>query len=121
MHFTKLFNYDRSKCKIDLPIEVDCEKDIGALLLSSGSTGRPKPIILTHCSIINLTAQIQHEELYRLRETTIHSCQNTFCHIGGLHFMCHTLACGAKAAIMPGFQNEKFLFYIDKYKVKQER
>ncbi len=115
--YFQLYNYNKSNCEYELPKKVDCEEDIAALLLTSGSTGRPKVIIRTHRNAINLTIQLQHQELWGLTEKSVHSCQNTFCHTGGLTFLLHTLASGAIAAIIPGFEGQKFISYIEKYKV----
>ncbi|XP_054162428.1 uncharacterized protein LOC128960383 [Oppia nitens] len=115
--YFKLYEYNRHNCDYELPKRVDCKKDMAALLLSSGSTGLPKPIIRSHQNVINLTHQFQHKEVWGLTEKSVQSCQNTFCHSGGLTFLLHSIASGAVAAIMPGFENNKFINYIEKYKI----
>ena len=115
--YFRLYDFNKSNCNYDLPVRVDCHEDMAALLLSSGSTGRPKPVIRTHKNSLNLTIQFQHKEIWGLTEKSIHSCQNTFAHSGGYTFLLHSICSGAMAAIMPGFEGEKFINYIEKYKV----
>ncbi len=112
----KLFHYERSKSEINVPVQVK-SSDLAALILSSGSTGRPKPIMITHSNLINLTAQFRHEENMSYNDKSVQSCHNPFCHGGGLLFITHSLSAGAKAAVMPGFGNERYFAYIQKYKV----
>ncbi|CAG2163194.1 unnamed protein product [Oppiella nova] len=117
VNYFQLYDYEASECSYDLPKRVDCHQDMAALLLSSGSTGRPKPIIRLHRNVINLTHQFQHQEIWGLTERSVHSCQNTFCHSGGLTFLLHSIASGAIAAIMPAFEGNKFINYVEKYKI----
>ena len=115
--YFNLYDFQNTKSDYDLPKRVDCEKDFACLLLSSGSTGHPKPIIRTHKNALNLTIQFQHKELWGLTENSVFSCQNVFAHSGGFTFLIHTIASGATAAIIPGFEGNKFINYIEKYKV----
>ncbi len=102
--------------EIAAPVEIDPERDIAVLPYSSGTTGMPKGVMLTH---YNLTSNIRQMRATGLaREDSVMLAFLPFYHIYGLMILLNgTLAQGATCLVMPRFDPDKTLYFIEKYRV----
>ena len=98
------------------PVAIDPERDIAVLPYSSGTTGLPKGVMLSH---YNLTSNIRQLTATGLTtEDSVVLAFLPFFHIYGLIVLLNaTLATGATCLVMPRFDPEQTLAWIEKYKV----
>lgn len=93
-------------------------KLMSAVMFTSGTTGRPKPIIRSHSNLIFASVEMQDKDLLGLdSETDCASFNMPIFHSGCLYYMLHFLVAGCKMACFSGYDEEKFLSYVEKYKV----
>jgi acyl-CoA synthetase (AMP-forming)/AMP-acid ligase II len=98
------------------PVEVDPEVDIAALPYSSGTTGLPKGVMLSH---YNLTSN-----LYQMRPTNLVTGDSVildflpFYHIYGMMVLMNSaIMQGATGIVVPRFDPDQILYFIEKYRV----
>ncbi len=98
------------------PVEVDPENDIAVLPYSSGTTGLPKGVMLTH---YNLTSNLkQMIATGVMEEKSVSLAFLPFYHIYGLMILLSgTLGIGSTCLVMPRFDPDLTLDFIEKYKV----
>ena len=98
------------------PVAIDPERDIAVLPYSSGTTGLPKGVMLSH---YNLTSNIRQLTATGLAtEDAVVLAFLPFFHIYGLMVLLNaTLATGSTCLVMPRFDPEQTLAWIEKYKV----
>ena len=98
------------------PVEIDPERDLAVLPYSSGTTGLPKGVMLTH---YNLTSNIRQTIATGLTdESSVLLAFLPFYHIYGLMILLNiTLATGSTCLVMPRFDPDQTLKWIEKYKV----
>jgi len=93
-------------------------KMMSAVMFTSGTTGRPKPIIRGHMDLIYASIELQDEDLLGLNsDTDCASFNMPVFHSGGLYYLLHFLIAGCKMACFSGYDEDKFLSYVQKYKV----
>jgi acyl-CoA synthetase (AMP-forming)/AMP-acid ligase II len=98
------------------PVEIDPERDIAALPYSSGTTGMPKGVMLSH---YNLTSNIRQMRATNLvHEDSVLLAFLPFFHIYGLMVLLNaSLAEGSTCLVMPRFDPDLTLHFIEKYRV----
>jgi len=98
------------------PVEIDPGNDIAVLPYSSGTTGLPKGVMLTHH---NLTSNIKQMRATGLTdESSVLLCFLPYFHIYGLVVLLNAgLAFGSTSLVMPRFDPDQTLAFIQKYKV----
>ena len=101
---------------IAAPVPIDPERDLAALPYSSGTTGLPKGVMLSH---YNLTSNIRQMTATGLTtEDSVLLAFLPFFHIYGLMVLLNaSLATGSTCLVMPRFDPEQTLAWIEKYKV----
>ena len=98
------------------PVEIDPEKDIAVLPYSSGTTGLPKGVMLTHYNLTSNMRQLLATGL--IDENSVLLAFLPFFHIYGLMVLLNsTLDTGATCLVMPRFDPDQTLAWIEKYKV----
>ena len=98
------------------PVEIDPEKDIAVLPYSSGTTGLPKGVMLTHYNLTSNMRQLLATGL--TDENSVLLAFLPFFHIYGLMVLLNvTLVTGATCLVMPRFDPDQTLAFIEKYKV----
>ena len=99
-------------------VETDPERDIAVLPYSSGTTGLPKGVMLSH---YNLTSNIrQMRATGMVGEDAVLIAFLPFYHIYGLMVLLNaTLAQGATCLVMPRFDPDLTLKFIEKYRVSE--
>jgi acyl-CoA synthetase (AMP-forming)/AMP-acid ligase II len=97
-------------------VEVDAERDIAVLPYSSGTTGLPKGVMLSH---YNLSSNLRQMKATGLSdEHSVALAFLPFYHIYGLMILLNgTLAFGSTCIVMPRFDPDQTLYFIEKYKV----
>ena len=98
------------------PVEIDPEKDIAVLPYSSGTTGLPKGVMLTHYNLTSNLKQLMATGL--IDEHSVLLAFLPFFHIYGLMVLLNSsLESGATCLVMPRFDPDQTLAFIEKYKV----
>jgi acyl-coenzyme A synthetase/AMP-(fatty) acid ligase len=91
---------------------------MSAVMFTSGTTGRPKPIIRGHTDLIYSSIELQDPDLLGLdSDKDCASFNMPVFHSGGLYYLLHFLIAGCKMAFFSGYDEQKFLSYVEKYKV----
>ena len=98
------------------PVSIDPERDLAVLPYSSGTTGLPKGVMLSH---YNLTSNIRQMTATGLvTEDSVLVAFLPFFHIYGLMVLLSTsLATGATCLVMPRFDPDLTLNWIQQHKV----
>jgi acyl-CoA synthetase (AMP-forming)/AMP-acid ligase II len=98
------------------PVEVDPMNDVAVLPYSSGTTGLPKGVMLTHHNLTSNLKQMMATGL--TNEDSVLLAFLPFFHIYGLTVLLNaTLVTGSTCLVMPRFDPEQTLAFIEKYKV----
>jgi len=96
-------------------ITLNLEEDIAILPYSSGTTGLPKGVMLTHKNVVtNLT---QFSSAGRITEKDILLIFLPFYHIYGTMLMGVSFYSGATQVVMEGFDVQKSLEAVERYKI----
>lgn len=98
------------------PVPIDPEKDLAALPYSSGTTGLPKGVMLSH---YNLTSNIRQMLATGIvTEESVRLAFLPFYHIYGLMVLLNaTFATGSTCLVMPRFDPDQTLYWIEKHRV----
>ena len=93
--------------------------DVAVLPYSSGTTGLPKGVMLTNQNVASNIVQIQHEQLFDLRqEGTNLIAAVPFFHIYGMVVLLYSsLHSGSKTVTVTKFEPELFLSCIEKHQI----
>ena len=101
------------------PASVDAKNDIAVLPYSSGTTGLNKGVMLTHFNVVANVCQLQHPELFDLRQDGV--CLMgllPFFHIYGMVVvLLSSMHSGSKIISLPKFEGDLFLSAIERYRI----
>ena len=98
------------------PVAIDPERDLAVLPYSSGTTGLPKGVMLSHYNLTSNIRQLTAAGL--IKEDSVLLAFLPFFHIYGLMVLLSgSLAAGATCLVMPRFDPDQTLSWIEKRRV----
>jgi len=98
-----------------LPVEIDVNEDVYAILFTSGTTGKPKGAMLTHKNVVHTA--VAGGEWMRCTPEDVFLMPTPIFHVMGNMFVLRTVASEAGMVLMDVFKPEKALALIENEKI----
>ncbi|KAL7623060.1 hypothetical protein AAE478_006739 [Parahypoxylon ruwenzoriense] len=122
-HWTSLLVSKAEAAKFDWFEPADSKTTICALNYSSGTTGVPKGVEITHysyvanCLGVNYVSELDHEYEEKKKRSRRLGFLPMYHAYGQTYYICNFPKQGTPVYIMPSFNFEKMLQYIEKFRI----